>query len=372
MQRVVLAMSGGVDSSVSAYLLREAGYEVIGLFMRHGVDVETECASPAMSTGDALPVVSPMAEHKKGCCTAADAADARRVATRLELPFYAVNFDEPFRRIVDYFVEEYSRGRTPNPCVACNNWIKFGKLWEYAESLGADLIATGHYARLAAGGDRQAPSLLRGRDHTKDQSYVLCGIDRELLPHVMFPIGSYDKSQIRAIAGRIGLSVADKKDSQEICFIPDGDYASFIERRNGESHRGGDIVTTDGRLVGRHAGIERYTIGQRKGLGASFAEPHYVVRIDARAHRVIVGTKEELGRRELFVDRVNWLIDEPTGPLRCDVQIRYGSEAAAATIETLPECRIHVTFDEPQFGVAPGQIAACYRIDQLLGGGWIE
>ncbi len=383
MSRIVLAMSGGVDSSVSAHLLRGAGHEVIGVFMRHGETVEEVCSTSSASPGSCQPknaaslaILSPRADHKQGCCSAADAADARRVAELLDIPFYALNLSDEFSRIIDYFVSEYRSARTPNPCVVCNNWLKFGKLFDYADSIGAEFVATGHYARLdsaAAGNDRLV--LRRGLDASKDQSYVLFGVDRRFLPRMMFPIGGYRKAEIRRLAHEIGLRVADKRDSQEICFVSSGDHADFVRRRSGNAARteaSGQIVTIDGAVVGHHDGIEAFTIGQRKGLGVALGQPRYVVRIEPDTCRVVIGERAELARSELFANRTNWLADEPTAPFRCLAQIRYNSKAAPATVEPISPGRIHVTFDEPQFGVAPGQAVVCYAGDQVLGGGWIE
>ncbi len=372
MPRVVLAMSGGVDSSVSAHLLRAAGHEVIGAFMRHGETVEEACAAPATAANGALPILTRRADHKQGCCSASDAADARRVADLLDIPFYALNLSDDFGRIIDYFVAEYQSARTPNPCVVCNTWLKFGKLFDYADSAGAEFVATGHYARLTPAGDSGPPLLRRGLDARKDQSYVLFGVARQLLPRMMFPVGGYHKEEIRQIATQLGLRVADKKDSQEICFVASGDHAEFVRRRAGATDRSGEIVTTSGRVVGQHEGIEQFTIGQRKGLGIAFGEPRYVVRLEAESRRVVVGTRDELGRRSFFAERANWLIDEPSQPFDCLVQIRYNSKAAPAFVEPLSAGRFRVTFNEPQFGVAPGQAAVCYAGDHLLGGGWIE
>ncbi len=305
--------------------------------------------------------------------SAADAIDARRVADRLDIPFYVLNFDDAFAEIIDYFVREYASGRTPNPCIVCNNWLKFGRLWRYAQSIGAERIATGHYARLVAnrrGGG--VPRLCRGRDAGKDQSYVLFGIERSLLDRLAFPVGEYDKHAIREIATKIGLPVAEKKDSQEICFVPDGDYAAFVDRRLPDQDRSGEIVTTDGRVVGRHQGVERFTIGQRRGLGVALGQPYYVVRIDREKRQVVVGRHDELGRQELIADEANWLVDPPNTTFRCQAQIRYGSRPAAATVQPLDERRFRVQFDQPQFGVAPGQAVVCYAGDQVLGGGWIR
>ena len=363
-------MSGGVDSSVAAHLLREAGHDVIGLFMRHGESSPAACDTSS-GPGISLPIIA-STPHKQGCCTASDAADARRVADRLDIPFYAVDFADEFGRIMDYFADEYDAGRTPNPCVVCNNWLKFGKLLDYADSVGADSIATGHYARLEAAAPGGPPTLLRGLDATKDQSYVLFGIERAVLPRVLLPVGHYRKEEIRRMARQLGLRVADKKDSQEICFVPDGDYAGFVRRRRGADDRSGEIVTTDGRVVGRHEGIEGFTIGQRKGLGVALGEPRYVVRLEPEARRVVIGEPHELLCHELTARDTNWLIDPPAGSLDCTVQIRYRSAPTAATVMVLDGRRLHVALHEPRAGVAPGQAVVCYDGDRVLGGGWIE
>jgi tRNA-uridine 2-sulfurtransferase len=371
MSRVVLAMSGGVDSSAAAYLLREAGHEVIGLFMRSGENADV-CAT------DLLPVLSSRPGHQ-GCCSAADAADARRVADRLDIPFHALNFRDEFTRIKDYFADEYTAGRTPNPCAMCNIWLKFGKLWDFARQVQADFIATGHYARITGGDDpttlaagSAGPQLRRGRDESKDQSYVLFGIRREILGRVLFPVGDRTKAEIRALAAEAGIQTANKPDSQEICFIPDNDYAGFLSRYREPVATAGEIVDTSGRVLGTHAGYERYTIGQRRGLGLAFGEPRFVVRIEPHSRRVVIGTREELGRRSLAANRVNWLVDPPAGEIRCTAQIRYQHAAAAAMVRRAGEDRLEVTFDEPQFGVAPGQAVVLYDGDLVLGGGWIE
>jgi tRNA-uridine 2-sulfurtransferase len=331
---------------------------------------------------------------KQGCCTAADAADARRVADTLDLPFYAVNFQQEFDRIVDYFVAEYIAGRTPNPCIVCNTWLKFGRLFDYADSIGADYVATGHYARLVSQPDGEM-ALCRGLDESKDQSYVLFGIPKQMLPRLMFPVGEHRKEEIRQIAGELGLRVAAKRDSQEICFVPDQDHARFIRQHCGGIETSGEIVTTDGAVVGHHDGFERFTVGQRKGLRVAFGEPKYVVRIEPDSRRVVIGTHEELARRELFAAGANWLVEEkgqgsdigreasglgtsvPSSPpvvscFRAQVKIRYRSRPADATVELLPDRRFRVRFDEPCYAIAPGQAAVCYDGDRVLGGGWIE
>jgi tRNA-specific 2-thiouridylase len=373
MARVVLAMSGGVDSSVAAHLLRRAGHDVIGLFMRHGEQAPTACASDGQPSSALFPIITSRPDHKQGCCSAGDADDARRVAARLDIPFYALDFSDDFGRIQDYFVEEYVAGRTPNPCVMCNNWLKFGKLLEYADDVGAEFVATGHYARLAQlDGPDAPPALLRGIDDGKDQAYVLFGVERSILRRMLLPIGDYKKDAIREMAREIGLRVAEKKDSQEICFVPNDDYAAFVRSRVGELDSAGEVVTTTGEVVGRHEGIEHFTIGQRKGLGIAFGEPRYVVRIEPETKRVVVGTNDDLLRDELTGCRTNWLIEEPCEPRRCTVKIRYSSKPAAAVVTPLPDRRLHVKFDEPRSGVAPGQAVVCFDGDRVLGGGWIE
>jgi tRNA-specific 2-thiouridylase len=371
--RVVLAMSGGVDSSASAYLLRQQGHEVIGLFMRSGATEETACAT---ASPGALPIVN-RKSHKQGCCSASDAADARRVADVLDIPFHALNFQDAFGRIKDYFADEYLAGRTPNPCVMCNNWLKFGKLWDFAEQVGAERIATGHYARLEANDtnpptDRR-PALLRGLDRTKDQSYVLFGIRQELLDKILFPVGGFTKEQIRELSRAAGLRVADKPDSQEICFIPDHDYAGFIARHCGRHEEtGGELVDTAGNVVGRHDGYQKFTIGQRRGLGVTFGGPRFVVHIDAQTRRVVIGEKGDLARSELEADRLNWLVPGLPARFACHAQIRYQHQAAGAEAEVVGDDRLHVRFQEPQFGVAPGQAVVLYDGPRVLGGGWIR
>lgn len=369
-------MSGGVDSSVAAHLLLEAGHEVIGVFMRHGEQSPAVCAVEGEATGGGLPqlpVVNRL-DHKQGCCTAADAEDARRVSDRLGMPFYALDLNAEFGRIMDYFVDEYARGRTPNPCVQCNNWIKFGKLFDYADSIGAEYVATGHYARLKQRDD--GPALLRGVDDGKDQSYVLAGIGRGLLPRMLLPVGGYQKPKIRELAGSIGLNVAEKKDSQEICFVTQGRYDEFVKNRLDGEDRAGEFVTTDGEVVGRHAGIDGFTVGQRKGLGIALGKPMFVVAIEPETRRVVLGEREDLNRQALEAREANWLVDLPLNePIRCEAQIRYNSAAAPATLELLGGRRFRVAFDEPQQGVTPGQAVVCYAADEparVLGGGWID
>jgi tRNA-specific 2-thiouridylase len=353
--RVVLAMSGGVDSSAAAYLLKQQGYEVIGLFMRTGVH----------SSEDDGPT------HKKGCCSALDAGDARRVADRLDIPFYALDFEQDFGRIIDYFADEYLAGRTPNPCVVCNNWLKFGKLWSYGKQLQADYIATGHYVQKVVRDGRA--ELHRGADPDKDQSYVLFGLRRSLLPHLLFPVGGYRKEEVRALARGAGLAVADKPDSVEICFVPDSDHAALIRRRRPELATAGRIVDTAGHALAEHGGIENFTVGQRKGLGFAAGQRRYVLRIVPATNEVVIGDREELLAPGLVASRVNWLLDEPPAePLACTAKIRYRHPAAAAMVTPLPDGGARVDFAEPQSAVTPGQAVVFYDGPRVLGGGWIE
>jgi len=351
--RVVLAMSGGVDSSVAAHLLKQQGHEVIGLFMRTGAHGDDP------------------ARRSKTCCSVADALDARAVADRLDIPFYALDFAADFGRIMDQFADEYLAGRTPNPCVSCNIWLKFGKLWAYGRQVGADYVATGHYARIEPGPDG-LPRIARALDAHKDQSYVLFGLERELLPRVLLPVGGRRKAEIRSLARDLGLPIHDKADSQEICFVPDDDYAGFVRGRRPGRDTSGPIVDGDGTPLGRHAGIEAFTIGQRRGLGIAVGSPRYVVQIEPATRAVTVGPRAALDKAGLEASRFNWQGAAPPGPTRCLAQIRSQHRAVAATASPLPGDRVLVRFDAPQPAVTPGQVVVLYEGDLVLGGGWID
>jgi len=352
-KRVVLAMSGGVDSSVAAVLLKAQGYDVLGIFMRTGASTEdTE-------------------RRAKTCCSVADALDAQNVADRLDIPFYALDFERDFARIQDYFSDEYLAGRTPNPCVVCNIWLKFGKLWAHGKQVGADFVATGHYARVMRADDGTS-RVARAIDRAKDQSYVLFGLRRELLPHVLFPAGGFTKSEIRAIARAHGLPVHDKPDSQEICFVPDDDYLAFVRDRRPDRETTGSIVDEEGTVLGKHSGIEAFTIGQRRGLGIALGAPRYVVAIEPLTRTVTVGRKESLDKTGLIASRFNWQGDRPERPIPCLAQIRARHRAVPATVTALAGERARVIFEKAQPAITPGQVVTVYQEDLVLGGGWIE
>ena len=393
-QKVVVAMSGGVDSSVTAALLVERGYDVVGLFMRVGVEApigDDACPSEEGSTRDDTPhpahdttdgsgrpcrvgtahQVAPTGggRSRGGCCSASDAADARFVAGKLNIPFYVLDFKDEFDRLIDYFVDEYSRGRTPNPCIVCNDRLKFGRLVDYADAVGAAYVATGHYARI---GERDGrPVLMKAIDSAKDQSYALFRIDRAVLDLVLFPLGELTKDRVRGEALRRGLPVHDKPDSVEICFVPDRDYARVVRERRPESFIPGDVVDGEGNVLGRHEGLPHYTIGQRRGLGIAAGKPIYVTRIDVENNRVVMGEREALLRRSLLADCVRLLSDPPQGPFAAQAKIRYLHPAADATVTLLDGARMRVDFDEPQPALTPGQACVVYDGDVVIGGGWI-
>jgi len=358
-------MSGGVDSSVAAALLAEEGHECVGVFMRHG--------RPAAAAPPGPLAVLPSPGHQ-GCCTADDARDARRVADQLGIPLFSLDLSADFARIIDYFAAEYGRGRTPNPCVRCNSWIKFGRLFDHADAIGATHVATGHYARI----DRVAdggPRLLRGHDAARDQSYVLFDVPPARLARMLLPVGRMPKAAVRDRAATLGLLTADKPDSQEICFVAPGRHAALVGDLLGGS-RAGEIVAVDGRVLGRHRGIEHFTVGQRHGLGIATGRPLHVVRIEADACRVVVGDRDEVPCSHLLAGDASWLETVPAEPFECFVQCRAQRAAAPAVVTPLEGRRFAARFVAADGGgpgpISPGQPAVCYDGDRVLGGGWIE
>ncbi len=352
--KIVVAMSGGVDSSVAAALLVREGHDVIGLSMQ--LYDQTQ--------GDV---------RFGSCCTLDDLYDARRVARSIGIPHYIVNFERRFEEhVVADFVREYAAGRTPIPCVHCNGDLKFASLVERAEGFDATAVATGHYARVERDPESGAFRLLRGVDRAKDQSYFLFTLSQAQLARAQFPVGNLDKSAVREEARKLGLAVAEKQDSQEICFVAAGEHAEFVARRSDALHNG-LIRDRDGRVLGEHAGVHRFTIGQRKGLGLSSPVPLYVVDIDAQTADVTVGPREALERTTLTASRVNWIAGgAPTSPVRAAVKIRHRHTEASATIAADAEDRTAVTFDSPQSAVTPGQAVVFYDGEVVLGGGWID
>jgi tRNA-specific 2-thiouridylase len=356
--RTVVAMSGGVDSSVAAALVADRG-DAIGLSMQLYDASGTEAGG----------------ERKFGrCCSIDDLSDARRVATTIGIPHYIVNFEREFeQKVIGNFVGEYIAGRTPIPCVHCNGDLKFATLLDRAEGLGADRVATGHYARVRFDEASGLHQLLRGADADKDQSYFLFTLTQAQLARAEFPIGELAKADVRAIARERGLPVADKPDSHEICFIPDGDHASFVEKHAPEAARAGVFTDAAGAVVGTHEGAHRFTVGQRKGLRLSAGVPLYVLQIDTTSQNVTVGPREALEKTELEATGVNWMSGmTPPGPLRVTAKIRHRAKDAAGTVTALDGARAHMTFDTPQSAVAPGQAVVFYQDDVVIGGGWIR
>jgi tRNA-specific 2-thiouridylase len=354
-KRIVVAMSGGVDSSVCAALLKEQGHEVIGITMQ-----VWDYSSFAGSTGQAF----------GSCCSLDDVYDARRVAESLQIPFYVVNFEREFQRhVIDNFCDEYFAGRTPNPCVLCNQVLKFELLMRKTRELNADYLATGHYAQIIDV-DGQ-PALYQGLDQHKDQSYFLFTLTPQQMRQTLFPLGSMTKAEVRSHAQRFHLQVAEKAESQDICFVPDGDYVRFLEAERGRGQKDGAIIHHNGQVLGHHQGIYRYTIGQRKGLGLSWPEPLYVIGIDAEQNQVIVGEKAFLARQEFELRSCLWNIEPPLAPMQVDCRIRYRHHAVAAQVFPHADGGATVQFACAQQGVTPGQAAVFYVADRVIGGGWI-
>ena len=352
--KALIAMSGGVDSSVAAYMMKQQDFTCIGCTMKL-FDAQKE-------------------RSEKSCCSLDDTEDARSVAMSLGIPYYVFNYKDEFRaQVMDRFAQSYICGKTPNPCIDCNRYLKFGALMQRAEELGCDFIVTGHYARI----DQKDGNyrLLRAKDDTKDQSYVLWNLTQQQLAHVRFPLGELTKDEVRAVADSLGFVNSKKPDSQDICFVPDGNYAGFIEEYTGNAAQPGDFTDSSGNVLGQHKGIIHYTVGQRKGLGIAFGEPRYVLATDPRTRRVVLGTNEELFKTTVYATDVNWISGRiPSGPVSCSAKLRYRQQPAEAVaypenIDESPAVRLE--FKEPQRAVTPGQSAVFYLGDEVLGGGII-
>jgi tRNA-specific 2-thiouridylase len=363
---IAVAMSGGVDSSTVAAMLRADGHNVVGLTMQ-------------LWNQRRLAGHEGMPEAVQGrCCSLDDVYDARRVAETIGIPYYVVNHEDRFERdVIRPFVQEYLSGRTPIPCSLCNNHLKFDQLLTVAQQIGADAVATGHYARVEFDSERNRWLLKRPTDRSKDQTYFLFGLTQEQLSRTMFPLGEMTKPEVRELAHKHGLALAEKPDSQEICFVPGGDYKNFLDAylaEQGESlpDTAGELVTTDGRVIGEHKGIHNFTVGQRKGLGVATGSPLYVLQIKGDARQVVVGEQENLYLRTLVVHRTNLIsVDDLAEPTQVSVKIRHRHEPATATIEKSGADEIRVSFDEPQRAITPGQAAVFYDGDVVVGGGWI-
>lgn len=353
MEKALIAMSGGVDSSVAAYLMTQEGYACIGCTMK------------------LYDKPQPEDSHSRTCCSLDDVEDARSVAYGLGMPYYVFNFTEDFEeKIIRKFIRCYENGVTPNPCIDCNRYMKFDKLHQRAQAMGCDYVVTGHYARVEKEGDTYL--LKKGLDETKDQSYVLYAITQEQLAHTRFPLGGMRKTEIRAIAEEQGFINARKPDSQDICFVPDGDYAAFLSRHSDKPVCAGDFIDTQGHYLGQHRGIIHYTVGQRKGLGVSFAKPMYVCAIDPEHNTVTLGDHKDLFARQLRAGDFNWISGKvPEGSLRCKAKIRYRQQEQSATVRPIGEREVEIVFDEPQRAITKGQAAVLYDGDTVLGGGII-
>ncbi len=356
-KKVMLGMSGGVDSSVAAALLLQQGYEVIGVTLQIWQDMDEE-----------------IKKSEGGCCSLSAVDDARRVANKLGIPYYVLNFKDIFNKtVIEYFKEEYFKGRTPNPCIACNRHVKWQAMLDKAVSMGIDYIATGHYAKVIYDAATNRHLLIKSVTDKKDQTYALYNLTQDQLSRTLMPVGEYPKDKIREIAKEIGLSVASKPDSQEICFINDNNYARFLSENSDKEIVPGEFVDTKGNVLGNHKGIVHYTVGQRKGLGITFGKPMFVVALDAKTNRVILGDDSEVFSSSLTASDLNFIsIPKAIDGMRVDAKIRYSAQESPATIHVIDDNRIKVVFDEPQRAITPGQAVVFYNGDIVVGGGTID